>query len=259
MPSHKAKTASKSSRRAFLRLLSLVGNEITVYHPEQKLGNTYSARVLMVEDNLLTINLPRRMAGQGYLRESAEVVVNFIIDDTLYEASANYRAEDDKMREIIIGGDIRPTTRRHFARLPLKVGVGYTPVSDFSLSSGRLPHITWNWCQARDISGGGILIQTHHKLPVGAYLLLNLEIESFQGSLFVFGQVRWQGISDLDSKLFQCGIMFISWDELPYHFSPQTISWLPPIMQQFDKEKQDELDKFLMQNSSRSKGDQHDS
>ncbi len=259
MPSQKAKTASKSAQQVLLQLPSLAGGEITIYHPKQKLGNTYSARVLMVEDNLLTITLPRRMAGQGYLRESAGVIVNFVIDDTLYEVPANYRAEDDQMREVIINGDIRSTTRRHFARLPLKVGTGYAPVSDFSLSSGHLPHIVWNWCQTQDISGGGILIETRHQLPVGSYLLLNLEIESFQGSLFVFGQVRWQGISNFNSRLFESGIMFISWNELPYHFSPQTISWLPPIMQQFDKEKQDELDKFLMQNSSLSKGDQYDS
>lgn len=236
-------------------LLALEGGEVTIIHPEQRLGNIYTARVLMVEDNKLTVNLPRRVAGPGYLRVSAPVIINFVVENLLYKASAEFRAESEEMREIVVQGNIEPATRRHFARIPVEITTGYVPISDLSLSSGRLPRINWQRCQTGDISGGGMLIQTRNSLQVGAYLLLNLEIESFHGPLFVFGQVRWVGMSGNLGRVYHCGIMFIPYEDWPYHFSPPALSWMPPIMQQFDKIKQNELDKFLGQKSSESEGE----
>jgi len=255
---HQPQEEVASSRMTEKLLAALEGGEVTIIHPEQRLGNTYTARVLMVEGNILTINLPRRVAGPGYLRVSTPVIINFVINNLLYRAAAEYRTENEEMREIIIRGAIEETTRRHFTRIPLETSVGYVPISELSLSSGRLPGINWQKCRVGDISGGGALIQTRNIVQVGAYLLLNVGIESFHGPLFIVSQIRWVGVSGSTGKLFQCGLMFIPYEDWVYHFSRPAISWMPPIMQQFDRLKQDEFDRFLENKTSESKGEYND-
>jgi hypothetical protein len=258
MITHQPQEGMASARLTEKLLAALEGGEITIIYPEQRLGNIYTARVLMIEGNILTVNLPRRVAGPGYLRVSTPVIINFIVNKLLYQAAAEFRAEGEEMREVIIRGAIEETTRRHFTRIPFKTSVGYVPISDLSLSSGRLPRNNWQQCRVGDISGGGVLIQTRNVLQVGAYLLLNVEIESFHGPFFIVGQVRWVGISGSTGRFFQCGIMFIPYEDWPYHFSPPAFSWMPPIMQQFDRMKQDELDRFLEDKTSESKGEPND-
>ena len=97
-----------------------------------------------------------------------------------------------------------------------------------------------------DISGGGILIQTSVQAPIGSYLLINLQIESFDGPVYVFGQVRWSGISDTGRGLFQCGIMFITTEEQPTHFSPAAMNAIPAIMRQFNRNTRYELEACLI-------------
>ncbi len=239
-------------------LADLVGTEVTLVRTGSQRGIAYSARVLMVEDRVLTINLPRRIAGSGYLRTSARVTANFVIEKELFEADGQYKAEGEGIRELIITGAIAPATRRHFVRLPIEISTGFVPVSDMSLSSRRLPRTNWQWCMAGDLSGGGVLLQTRSPLVVGSYILISFEIESFGRQLFIFGQVRWAGLADTKSKNYHSGIRFITHEEMVYHFSPPALSWMPPIIQQFDKEMQDELDKFLQERSTELEGDQNE-
>ena len=96
-----------------------------------------------------------------------------------------------------------------------------------------------------DISGGGILIETPVQVPIGSYILINLQIESFDGPVYVFGQVRWTGVGDIGRGLFQCGIMFIAGEELPVHFSPAAMNAIPAIMCQFNRNTRYELDACL--------------
>jgi hypothetical protein len=86
---------------------------------------------------------------------------------------------------------------------------------------------------------------------LNSYLLVNLEIQSLQAPLFIFGQVRWFGICDLGKKLYSCGIMFIPREDLGRHFSTRALSELPPILQIFDRNKQKELDAYLSVSSRR--------
>lgn len=232
-------------RRVIPSLMSLIKNDITLSLPSHGTGNVYHAQVQSVAGNCLSINLPRRVAGQGFLRTSSPVIVSFLVGEILYEVPGEYRAERARVCQIIITGEIKETTRRHFFRLPLEVKMGYVPVSDLSIKTGRLSSVIWKQGSTGDISGGGILIQTQLPAPIGSYLLLNLEIESFQGSLLVFGQVRWSRTSEADSNLYQCGVMFITREDLSAHFSQQALSALSPIMMQFDERKQRQLDAFL--------------
>jgi|GEM_PF-4761570 len=232
-------------RRVMPNLISLIKNDITISLPSRGTGNVYHAQVQSVTGNCLAVNLPRRVAGQGFLRTSAPVIVSFIVGNILYEVPGEYHAEYARVCQIVITGEIKETTRRRFSRMPLEVKIGYVPVSDLSIKTGRLNNVGWKQGSACDISGGGILIQTQLPAPIGSYLLLNLEIESFQGSLLVFGQVRWSRTSEADSSLYQCGIMFITREDLPAHFSRQSLSVLSPIMMQFDERKQRQLDAFL--------------
>ena len=244
-------TAGRSEIWVQSNLSLLTGSEITIISDpdDNEPSITYSAKVIKVKELKMIITLPRRVAGHGYLRKSTQAVVNFIIDNILYEADAHYLADNNQTRELVITGEVRQTTRRYFVRLPFRVKAGYAPVSDFSIGQGRLAKITWKHASTLDISGGGLLIETRIQAPLRSYFIINLEIESFQDSLLLFGQVRWSGVSDLARHLYQCGVKFLPREEWRHHFSPNTISILPPIMKRFDGNKQNELDSFLRRNS----------
>lgn len=244
-------TAQRSDLWVQSHLPHLTGCEITIISDpdENNRGVTYSAKVIKVKELKMIINLPRRLAGYGYLRKSTSATVNFIINDILYEATANYLADNNQIRELVITGEVRQTTRRYFTRLPFRVKTGYAPVSDFSIGQGRLAKIQWKHVPTFDISGGGLLIETKIQAPVRSYFIMNLEIESFRDSLLLLGQVRWSGVSDIGRHIYQCGVKFIPREEWRNHFSPNTISILPAVMKRFDRNKQNELDSFLRRNS----------
>lgn len=232
-------------------LPALVQQDITIYCPRDHTRRVYTARVLTVEDLSLRVSLPRHVTGNGYLRTSAEIMVNFVIGGRLYEAPADYRADDQHSREVILVGDIVAATRRRFARIPLQMQAGYVPVSDLSLSRRQFANLRWKQCRTLDLSGGGILMQIPFQAPVNSYLLMNIEIPTFGGPQFIFGQVRWFGISDISRTLYLCGVKFIPMEKLESHFSGRALSDLPDILMQFDTKKQKELDAWLQARSGR--------
>jgi hypothetical protein len=226
-------------------LPALITEEIIIWCYEGNVGEVYSSRVLGVEGQRLRINLPRRIAGNGYLRTSRPVVLNFIIDNQFYRCPAAYEADDEHTRELVINGPIEPTTRRGHGRRPMQAHLGYAPVSDFSLSRGAFANLRWKQSMTIDLSGGGALFQVPFQAPVDSYLLINLEIPTFHGSFFVFGQVRWVGLSETKRRFYLCGVQFILREDLHRHFSDRALSELPAIILSFDKKMQMELDAFL--------------
>lgn len=251
--------ASGGGSNLIALLPSLIQQDITLISPANESGIIYSARVLGVDGPRLRINLPRRIAGNGYLRSSKPVIINYVIDHQLFECHADYHAENEHMRELVINGKIECTTRRHHTRHQLHVHAGYTPVSHFSLLRKQFANLRWKKSNTLDLSAGGVLLHTPFQAPVKSYLLMNLEIPAFQAPLFVFGQVRWFSLSDINRKLYLCGIRFILREELSLHFSERVLSELPPIMLPFDKNKQSELDAYLTRLSgNRKQGDYDD-
>ncbi len=259
METPRSETTVRQPHRLAAKLPALIQQDITIHRPGQPRGETYAARVLGVDNIRLKISLPRCISGNGYLRESTPVKANFVIGETLYEADAKYMADDRHTRELVVDGDIAPTTRRRFNRTRLQIQAGFAPVSNLRLSRGQLAHLSWKKCRTLDISAGGALLLIPFQPPVKAHFLLNLEIPGFGGPLFVFGQVQWGGTSDHDRTKYICGLRFVVRELLEKHFSPRAISELPALVLAFDKEKQKELDAFLAEHSGRSKkGDTDD-
>jgi hypothetical protein len=250
MAPHRSASASVQPHRLAAKLPALLQQDITIHRPYPGHGETYIARVLAVDHIQLKISLPRRLAGNGYLRESAPVIVNFVIGDILYEAEGKYRADDRRTRELTIDGDITPTSRRRFNRTKIQIRTGYAPVSNLRLSRGQLANLNWKTCRTLDISAGGVLLQLPFQPPVKAHFLLNLEISGFEEPMFVFGQVQWGNGSDHDRSQYICGIRFVVKEMLDRHFSARAVSELPALVLGFTRNKQRELDRFLEQESS---------
>ena len=236
----------------------LVQQDITIHCPEEKMTSIYAARVLEVGDRRLRINLPRRLAGSGYLRSSRAVILIFVIGEQLFRCAADYQAEDNHKRELIITGEIEKTTRRFHVRYPLQMHIAYVPVSDMSLARGHFVNLRWKKSMTLDLSAGGALLQIPFQAPVNSYLLMNMEIQNFRGPFFVFGQVRWFGLSDFDRNHHLCGVRFILREELSRHFSDKALSELPKIMLPFDKNMQNELDDYLGKQSGDSMQGEND-
>ena len=227
------------------RWMLLKGRDVTIIPTRQDKGSAYSSKVLDVGENRLLINLPRHIAGNGYLRQSQPVSFSFLEEKLLYEASGYYRADDMHVREILLSGDAHRTTRRDFNRLSMGISVKYTPVSEFSLRSGRLNSILWKNAITQDISAGGILIQTSLPAPLKSYFLLKLKLLVLNTPLLMFGQVRWSDMVPGDQHHYHCGLSFITSEDLGRHFSPGTVAALPDVLFLFNRKKQNELDRYL--------------
>lgn len=258
MDMHRPATVLSVDRLA-ARLPALVQHEITMRRPGGAADEVYSARVLSVNQINLKIGLPRCVSGSGYLRESTAVIVNFIIGDEFYEAQGKYCADDRHSREVIIDGDINPTSRRIHDRTALQIHGTVVPVSNVRLSRGQFADMSWKRCCALDISAGGALVQIPFQSPAMAHFLLNMDIPGFDGPLFIFAQVQWGNICDFDSSQYLCGVNFIVREDLEKHFSRQAISELPGLILTFDRKKQKELDEFLKERAGNAKqGDRDD-
>ncbi len=245
--------------RLAAKLPALVQQEISMHRPGTGSDGVYSARVLSVEHTRLKISLPRCVAGSGYLRETTSVVVHFVIGKTLYEAQGTYCADDRRIREVIIDGEIAPTTRRIYDRTAMQIQGAVVPVSNLRLSRGQFADMSWKRCRTLDISAGGALVQIPFQSPSRAHFLLNLDVPGFDGPLFVFAQVQWGNTCDYDRTQYLCGLNFIVREDLEKHFSKRAVGELPGLMLTFDREKQKELDMFLKERPGDSKqGDRDD-
>ncbi len=241
-------------------LPSLIQQDVTIHCLDDGTTSIYAARVLEVNERCLRINLPRRLAGSGYLRSSRGVILIFVIGEQLFRCAADYQAEDNHKRELMITGDIEKTTRRFHTRYPLQMHIGYVPVSAMSLARGNFVNLRWKNSITLDLSAGGALLQIPFQAPINSYLLMNMEIPKFRGPFFVFGQVCWFGMSDFNRNHHLCGVRFILKEELSRHFSDHAISELPKIMLPFDKNMQKELDDYLgSQSGHRMQGENNDS
>ncbi len=232
------------TRRVIEELPLLMQQEVSIQrYPSD--GINFTAKVLGVDQNKLTITLPRCLPDYGYLRETSGVTVTFVIDEVLYEARAQYLAENNQHRELIVDERVIESNRRNNSRLPLGVEAVYVPISSLSLTSGQLSHLKWRRCRTLDFSSGGALLTMPVQAPENTYFLLNLEIESFDGPLFVFSQLRWITKGNGPKTPFQCGLQFIPTENLPQHFSKPALAVMPPMMLGFTKKKQSELDRYL--------------
>ncbi len=258
MDTPRSATAATVHRLA-AKLPALVQQEITLQCMDQAGGEAYSARVLSVNHIRLKISLPRCLSGNGYLRESTPVIVHFVIGNTLYKAQGKYSADDRHIREVIIDGEIAPTSRRLHDRSAMQIQAAVVPVSNLRLSRGQFADLPWKRCHTMDISAGGALLQIPFQSPARAHFLLNLDVPGFDGPLFVFAQVQWGTTCDYDRTQYLCGVNFIVREDLEKHFSHRAVTELPGLMLGFDRKKQQELDAFLKERAGVSKqGDTDD-
>lgn len=223
----------------------LLNQDIRIINHCEISGRIYSTRVLAVEGNHLQVVLPRRISGHGFLRQSGAVTISFVYKGYFFDVAGRFLAAERGKPEVIVGDHIQKSNRRQHSRLPLQVKAGFAPVSELSISAQKLNRLIWKHGETIDISGGGIMIQTEVPVPMESFFLINLEIENFNGPLFIFGRVCWSSRQESNSGRFQCGIEFIPAEELSKHFSKRACSSLPTLMLSFDAAKQEELASYL--------------
>ncbi|MEZ5359870.1 MAG: PilZ domain-containing protein [Candidatus Zixiibacteriota bacterium] len=253
MAVEKTSRSGERTRRMIEELPLLLNQDISVQKNPAD-GVVYSAKVLGVERDRLQITLPRGLPDFGYLRDTCPVMITFVIDGTLYEAMGKYLAENKQQRELVVDKRIVESNRRSSRRVPLAIETVYVPISDLSLTSGQLSNLKWRRCKTLDFSSGGLLLALPVQAPVKSYFLLNLEIDTFEGPLFAFGQIRWITKSDGPRTEFNCGVQFIPSELLLHHFSKRALTGLSPMLLGFTRKKQIELDRYLASISSNHKG-----
>jgi hypothetical protein len=240
-----------TGERITLDIAALVATDITLQVPYEELGHVYHARILEIDGIRMVITPPLRTAGPGTIRSGGPVIVSFVMADALYETPAELDITDDGMAEIVITGAARRISRRRFARLPLEANVAYAVVTEDLLRAGDTSCLDWRPSSARDLSAGGILLQIAEPSAIGAYLLLDLAIESFCKLPPIVGQVRWTGTDDIARQTALCGVMFIVQEDFFRHFSRPALAQMPAVLGGFNRKKQNELEASLSGRSGR--------
>ncbi|MCK5126300.1 MAG: PilZ domain-containing protein [candidate division Zixibacteria bacterium] len=233
----------------------LLQKDIEIRKADSHNDAVYTSKVLKIENNRLQITLPRCLPDFGYLRDSCGVVIAFVLENILFEAAAAFIADNNHQLEIVIDEQIVTANRRGNERLPLAIETVYVPISDLSLTSGQLSNLKWRRGQTFDVSGGGILLSIPMQAPINSYFLLNLDIDSFEGPLFVFSQLRWLEKSEAANSNYQCGFQFLNTEHLAEHFSKRALSGMPPLMLGFTRKKQMEFENYLIGVYKNSKGE----
>lgn len=241
----KSDDARQTVKFSIDELPMLLNQDISIINHGETVGRFYSTRVLAVEGNRLQVVLPRRISGHGFLRQSGAVTLSFICQGNYFAAPGRFVASAKGKPEVIVGADIKTSNRRQFGRFPIQITAGFAPISELSITARKLNRLQWKHGETIDISGGGIMIQTDVAAPLESFFLVNLEMENFEGPLFIFGRVCWSSRRDSRIGGCQCGLEFIPVEELPRHFSKQACTSLPPLMLAFNATKQEELAEYL--------------
>lgn len=219
----------------------LLNQDIRLINHSETTGRYYTTRVMVIEGNRLRVILPRRISGHGFLRQTGAVTISFVYQGNYFDAPGRFVASEKGMPEVVVGSSINNSNRRQFGRFLLQVKASFAPISELTITAQKLNRLQWKHGDTIDISGGGIMIHTDVPAPLDSFFLVNLEMENFEGPLFIFGRVCWSSRREGRTGRCQCGIEFIPSEELSHHFSKQACTSLPPLMLGFNATKQEEL------------------
>jgi hypothetical protein len=210
--------------RSCLDLGYLVGRKVTIFS-EQYPGQPLSARVVQATDDRVELE---RISGNRLLDNlvsNQAIVMQFIYKQEEVATSALFKRTGGGRTTVMVGQNAKPLKRRRFARVnscrPINLAV--LPVGSFRIH--KLPYLRWLQTNLVDFSSGGALFDTSSVLHDSTYLLVNVELESYDFPPLLIGSVRH--CLSLDAGHCHVGIEFIITEQRNKHFPGALSSNIP--------------------------------
>ncbi|MBI5266663.1 MAG: PilZ domain-containing protein [candidate division Zixibacteria bacterium] len=202
----------------------------------------YASRIEDFQGDALVITEPQFVSGHTLLRDGMPVTVQLTRDDAIYqfESRISRGGADNKGQAILSApGDFRRVQRRLFVRIEMDTRIEYavvTPEIDWTCWEHAL---AWKEAQARDLSGGGMRMETPEGVTIGALLLMRLRRLKQEGlPEYIFAVCRRE-IKEKNGRAL--GLEFVLVERLDQIASAPQAVHLPPVLAQFNHAAQNRL------------------
>jgi Tfp pilus assembly protein PilZ len=119
----------------------------------------------------------------------------------------------------------------------------FAVIPSMQTPAGRMPKLRWLQTSTRDVSSGGVLVQTTSSLEQYSYVLLSIDLEGFPLPSLVVGQVRYT--YPTDGGKIATGIEFIVNEDKDKHTSSGAISRLPAVVFEYNRDLQQNVEARL--------------
>lgn len=169
--------------------------------------NSYVSNIQDVKDQELLISIPTRGTKPLILNDGDLIKVSFISDLARYEFQTKVlgrRYDNIPMYALALPEVCRRIQLRKFARVPTVLEVMYAEVPD---EGEKYEFIK---CTSLDLSGGGSRLMLKKALPVGARLIVRMNIPTSDGPehLELLGKVV-RTLPDENLKYYHTAVQFI--------------------------------------------------
>jgi len=200
----------------------------------------YSCRVSDIRDGCLVISRPDFERGHSLLADSREVTVYCARGDAAYAFRARIRETEPKSPDtmhLLALSRVSRIQRRRFVRLDMTIPLTYRVVTRPLETTIDLSPENLTESSSINLSAGGLLILTPHKVTANDLLLL------FLGSCSLWCLPNWvlaacRHASVIESNQAVAGIEFILREDLPRHLSGRELNLIPNEAAQYDDKMQ---------------------
>jgi len=212
--------------------------------------SVYVSRVEDINDSGIIITKPNWVMGGQGLTFNTTVYVQFKKPDAMYRFSAEMRPFGHKTKDLIRlynFGRTERVQRRQFVRIRFVTKLRYWLFKDHD---GKIyEEEKWKESLSEDISAGGILIRNNDDIAPEDLIVLRIrQYDPIGIPPFVTARCcRLTKMNDIE-----CAAMeFITADHLKDYFSMEEIRKLPPHVQKFNAQVQNNLVRFVFEEQVR--------
>ncbi len=225
-----------------LDLSSLVGRNITIFS-EQFPGNSLQSRVVMVNDNRLSIDRGKNHGKIDELINNQNIITQFDYKGEKISVSAVLKRTTSGKCTIILGDNVVPLTRRKFKRFIYSDSAKFAVIASNITSPSFTSRLKWRDSKIVNISCGGALLEASNLFMENTLLFINLPLKDLSLPHLIIVQVRY--CYEWKANKFRIGVKFIINEEKMNHFDKKAINCLPPAVLEYSKILQKEVNDNL--------------
>ena len=234
-------------------LSSLVGHNIDIIS-EQFHGKPLSCRVVLVNENVLSIDRSSDAGQLNNLINNQDIIVQFNFNNQRISVNATFYRTMRNRCNIKLGNKCVPLLRRKYLRYKKQYQIKCASMSTLSINPSRISRLRWLETETVNISSGGVLLRLPANLNKESYMLINLQAQEFGFPNLLIGQVRHS--TPTEKFNYNIGVEFIIAEKKEKHFPLLTIKRLPSNAFVYTAVKRAEVEKKLLARMQNIKGDE---
>jgi c-di-GMP-binding flagellar brake protein YcgR len=225
-----------------------VWEKIGIVVGEEPEFGRYVSRIEDITDQGIFISAPEFVDGSSRLREGVTVAALLTRDDAVYRmmSTITQQPRNGVMTFMLsIPISVARVQRRQYVRIDIHERADYAVLTDGWDKRPTGEEFSWHQSLTENLSGGGIMLQTHDLIPVGTLLVVKIPLLERNGlPESVIGVCRRSTTRERHPL---AGLEFLTTNQLPKHFSMDQISRFPSGVSAFDKIAQNKLVNYVFQ------------